>query len=133
MTDDEAAVRALFYRWAKAVRDENLEGIRADHDPNMLMFDVIPPFASRGIEAYMATWRPFFKWQARPVMFQFRDVTFTVGSELAFVTATGTCGDTSSGQRVELDFRLTVGLKKREGKWCVVHEHHSIPSTDAAV
>jgi ketosteroid isomerase-like protein len=54
MIGNAEALRALFDRWAQAVRDENLEGIRADHDPDMLMFDVPPPFASRGIEEYMA-------------------------------------------------------------------------------
>ena len=131
MTGDEAAVRALFDRWAQAVRDENLEGIRADHEPNILMFDVPPPFVSRGIEEYMATWQTFFRWQAKPVMFEFRDVAVTAGLDVAFATAIGRCGDTSSGQRVELDFRLTVGFRKRDGRWVVVHEHHSIPATDA--
>jgi uncharacterized protein (TIGR02246 family) len=133
VTADEAAVRALFDRWAQAVRDENLEGIRADHDPNMLMFDVPPPFVSRGIEEYMATWQTFLRWQAKPVMFEFRDVTITAGSDVAFATAIGRCGDTSSGQSVELDFRLTVGFRKQDGKWRIVHEHHSIPATDASV
>ena len=133
MTTDEAAVRALFDRWVQAVRDEDMEGIRADHDPDMLMFDVPPPFVSRGIEAYMATWRTFFRWQAKPVMFEFRDVAITAGSDVAFATAIGRCGDTSSGQRVELEFRLTVGFRKRDGRWIVVHEHHSIPATDAVV
>jgi uncharacterized protein (TIGR02246 family) len=133
MTGEEAAVRAVFDRWAQAVRDEDLEGIRANHDPNMLMFDVPPPFVSRGIEEYMATWQTFFQWQAKPVMFEFRDVTITAGSDVAFATAIGRCGDTSSGQRVELDFRLTVGFRKQDGEWRVMHEHHSIPATDANV
>jgi hypothetical protein len=28
----------------------------------------------------------------------------------------------------ELDFRLTMGLKKIAGEWVVVHEHHSVPA-----
>ena len=131
MTGDEEAVRALFDDWAQAVRDENLEGIRADHDPNMLMFDVPPPFVSRGIEEYMATWQTFFRCQAKPVMFEFPNVTITAGADVAFATAIGRCGDTSSGHRVELDFRLTMGFRKQDGKWWIVHEHHSIPATDA--
>jgi ketosteroid isomerase-like protein len=39
----------------------------------------------------------------------------------------------SSGQRLELDFGLTVGFRKQDGKWRIVHEHHSIPATDAHV
>lgn len=133
MTSNEAEVRALFDRWVQAVQDENLDGIRADHDPEILMFDVPPPFVSRGLEAYMATWRTFFRWQAKPVMFEFRDVTIHAGSDVAFLTAIGRCGDTSSGQRVDLDFRLTVGFRRHEGRWRIVHEHHSIPATDANV
>ncbi|HTO82900.1 MAG TPA: hypothetical protein VMQ73_11725 [Methylomirabilota bacterium] len=52
---DERAVRALIGRWAKAVRGEDRAAIRADHDPDMLMFDVPPPLQSRGLDAYMAT------------------------------------------------------------------------------
>jgi hypothetical protein len=57
---DESELRELIARWSKAVRDEDLAGIRADHDPEILMFDVPPPFLSRGINAYMATWQTFF-------------------------------------------------------------------------
>jgi len=52
---DEAQIRALIEQWSKAVRDENRAAIRADHDADILMFDVPPPFLSRGLDAYMAT------------------------------------------------------------------------------
>jgi ketosteroid isomerase-like protein len=29
---------------------------------------------------------------------------------------------------VDLDFRLTVGLRKIDCQWTIVHEHHSVPS-----
>jgi hypothetical protein len=48
---DEAAIRELIARWAKAVRDEDLAGIRANHDPEILVFDVPPPLMSRGLDA----------------------------------------------------------------------------------
>jgi ketosteroid isomerase-like protein len=129
--NDEAALRELITRWAAAVRNEDLAGIRADHDPDMLMFDVPPPFLSRGLDAYMATWQPFFAMQARPVEFMLRDVEITAGDEVAFATAVGRCGDLSSGTRVDLEFRLTIGFRKLGGRWIIVHEHHSIPATDA--
>ena len=37
-------------------------------------------------------------------------------------------GDEPGGPASELDFRLTVGLRKVGGRWTVVHEHHSIPA-----
>jgi ketosteroid isomerase-like protein len=29
-----------------------------------------------------------------------------------------------------LDFRLTVGLRKIDGRWVITHEHHSVPAVD---
>jgi uncharacterized protein (TIGR02246 family) len=128
---DEAAIRALIERWSQAVRDENRPGIRADHDADILMFDVPPPFASRGLEAYMATWDMFYSCNEKPVAFAFRDVEITCGQDVAFATAIGMCTtSTPSGEREPLEFRLTMGLCKIEGHWRILHEHHSVPATE---
>jgi uncharacterized protein (TIGR02246 family) len=126
---DERDIRALIDRWARAVREENLERIRADHDSEILMFDVPPPFLSRGLDAYMATWRLFFSCSERPVAFDFRDVSVTAGKDVAFATAIGHCAARDkNGKREELEFRLTMGLRKIDGSWRVMHEHHSLPA-----
>jgi uncharacterized protein (TIGR02246 family) len=129
-SQDEAAIRSLIDRWAKAVREEDRAAIRRDHDPDMLMFDVPPPLVSRGIDAYMATWEMFFAHVEKPVAFDIHDVKVTCGVDVAFATALGKCVDTESGgKRAPLEFRLTMGLRKIEGRWCVMHEHHSLPAT----
>jgi uncharacterized protein (TIGR02246 family) len=128
-SQDEMDIQALIERWARAVREENRAGIRADHDSEMLMFDVPPPFLSRGLDAYMATWETFFSCAEKPVAFDFHDVKITAGNDVAFATATGRCVDTDSkGKREQLEFRLTMGLRKMDGRWRVVHEHHSLPA-----
>jgi uncharacterized protein (TIGR02246 family) len=126
---DETELRALIARWSKAVRDQDIAGIRADHDSDVLMFDVPPPFLSRGLDAYMATWETFFAWQAKPVQFDLHDIAITAGNDVAFATALGRCCDLSSGERVDLEFRLTMGFRKLDGQWRILHEHHSIPAT----
>lgn len=59
---DEMDIRTLIERWAKAVREKNIAGIRVDHHSEMLMFDAPPPLYAGGLDAYMATWKPFFSW-----------------------------------------------------------------------
>jgi uncharacterized protein (TIGR02246 family) len=128
-SQDEMDIHALIDRWARAVREENRVGIRADHDSEMLMFDVPPPFLSRGLDAYMATWETFFSCAEKPVAFDFHDVKITAGNDVAFATATGRCVDIDSkGKREELEFRLTMCLRKIDGRWRVFHEHHSLPA-----
>ena len=127
--DDESEIRALIGNWARAVREEDRAAIRQDHDPHILMFDVPPPFLSRGLDAYMATWETFFSFAEKPVAFAFHDVEVTSGKDVAFATAVGKCVTTDGqGKREPLDFRLTMGLRKIEGKWRVMHEHHSLPA-----
>jgi uncharacterized protein (TIGR02246 family) len=125
------AIRALIQQWAEAVRREDLTAIRADHDPDILMFDVPPPFSSRGLDAYMATWRLFFSGVEKPVSFSFEEIEVTAGSDVAFATAKGKCVNIDrTGRREPLEFRLTMGLRKIDGKWRVMHEHHSLPAQD---
>jgi len=128
-TPDESELLRIIQRWAKAVRDEDFEAIRADHDPAILMFDVPPPFLSHGLEAYMETWKLFYAFAPRPVKFDFDDIQIHADDEVAFATAAGHCRSLESdGQILPLDFRLTMGFRKIGGRWRIVHEHHSLPA-----
>jgi ketosteroid isomerase-like protein len=40
LTSNEEQLRGLIDRWAMAVCDEDLDGIQANHDPDILMFDL---------------------------------------------------------------------------------------------
>lgn len=55
-TADEDAIRTLVGKWAQAVRTRDIAGILAHHSPDILMFDVPPPFVSKGLDAYRNTW-----------------------------------------------------------------------------
>jgi ketosteroid isomerase-like protein len=128
--NDEVQIRTLIENWAKAVRDENRAAIQADHDPEILMFDVPPPFLSRGLDAYMATWETFFSSTEKPVTFDLHDLKITCGHDVAFATAKGNCVNIDPhGNQEPLEFRLTIGLRKMAGEWRVVHEHHSLPAS----
>ena len=130
-TNNETAIREIFDKWAAAVRAEDLNGIRANHSHDMLMFDVPLPLFSRGLDAYMDTWNLFYKSQVRPVVFNFDDVEITAGDDVAFITSIGRCVYIPSGRGpTKLQFRLTMGLRKVDGKWQIVHEHHSVPAEE---
>jgi uncharacterized protein (TIGR02246 family) len=127
---DEDAIRTLVENWARAVRSKDLAGILASHSDDMLMFDVPPPIQSKGIAAYKKTWDLFFSWSQDLGVFDIQGMTITAGNDVAFVAALMRCaGTVANGTRSELDFRLTIGLRKIGGQWLVTHEHHSIPAS----
>jgi uncharacterized protein (TIGR02246 family) len=127
---DEDAIRDLVENWARAVRLKDLDGILANHSPDILMFDVPPPIQSKGIEAYRKTWDLFFSWSQDSKIFDINEMNITAGNDVAFVTALMRCAGTeANGDKIELPFRLTIGLRKIDGQWIVMHEHHSIPAS----
>jgi uncharacterized protein (TIGR02246 family) len=127
---DEGAICDLVENWARAVRNKDLDGILANHSPDILMFDVPPPIQSKGIEAYRKTWDLFFSWSQDSRIFDISEMNITAGNDVAFVTALMRCSGTEpNGEKIELAFRLTIGLRKIGGQWIVMHEHHSIPAS----
>jgi uncharacterized protein (TIGR02246 family) len=128
--DDEAEIRALIERWAAAVHEGRLDDVLADHAPDILMFDVPPPDDGvRGIDAYRVTWPPFFEWQRSGASFELASLEVTAGSGVAFADALLRCGTAEEhAEHPERRLRLTLGLRRDDGRWVVAHEHHSFPS-----
>jgi uncharacterized protein (TIGR02246 family) len=128
MTDDESAIRALIGRWARAVHAGDMDAVLADHAEDIVMFDVPPPNEVRGMDAYRDTWPPFFDYQRRGAVFDIVSLDVTAGNDVAFAHALLRCG-TEEGFRQDPDnrLRLTIGLRKQNGRWTVAHEHHSFP------
>jgi uncharacterized protein (TIGR02246 family) len=130
-SDDEAAIRDLIESWAAAVRRKDFEGILQNHSADLVMFDVPPPFQSRGLEAYGESWDLFYSWSSEPIPYDIHQMSITAGKDVAFVVATMGCAEPGAdGKPKSLDFRLTIGLCKIDGRWTITHEHHSIPAED---
>jgi ketosteroid isomerase-like protein len=125
---DHAAVRDLVESWVRTVCNRDHEGILANHSTDMLMFDVPPSVESKGLEAYRKTWDSFFAWSDDPVIFEIKDMHITASTDVAFVAALMRCAGVENGERMEVEFRLTIGLRKVGAQWIVLHEHHSIPA-----
>lgn len=125
---NEMEIRQLIEGWAAAVRKVDMESILAHHAGDIVMYDVPPPFQSVGIDAYRKTWDLFFTF-TRPAVFDIQALHIVADENVAFCFTAMKCADKSNSvEYVELDFRLTIGLKKINGQWIIVHEHHSVPS-----
>jgi uncharacterized protein (TIGR02246 family) len=126
----EAVIRRRIEAWAAAVRAKNLAAVVAHHTDDVVMFDVPPPVAVRGISAYRRTWPPFFKWQREGQgSFDVVDIDVTADETVAFATAVLRCGSKAELARDDTPrLRLTLGLRKVRGAWKIAHEHHSFPA-----
>jgi uncharacterized protein (TIGR02246 family) len=125
-TSGDTRIRALIENWARAISSGDRKAILDHHAPNVLMFD-FPPNIVRGLDEYNKTWDSFYQSPRGPISFVPRELEVTAGSDVAFASCLIHCDGTSAGP---LDLRLTVGLRKTDGEWTIVHEHHSVPTTE---
>jgi uncharacterized protein (TIGR02246 family) len=134
MSTNEEQIRTLIERWTVAVHDGDLAGVLADHAEDIVMFDVPPPHQGvRGLDAYRETWPPFLRWQAQGGSFEIESLDITAGDEVAFAYALLRCGtERDLADNPDNRLRLTLGLRKQDGRWVVAHEHHSFPLADEA-
>jgi uncharacterized protein (TIGR02246 family) len=120
-------IRDLIHRWAEAVHTGDLAAVVADHASDIVMFDVPPPEQGvRGMAAYRECWPPFFDFQRQGGSFDITELQVTEGADVAYAFALLVC-DTPEGraQLPDRRLRLTLGLRREEGRWVVAHEHHS--------
>jgi uncharacterized protein (TIGR02246 family) len=130
MPDDIRQIRTLIEQWAAAVHRGDLDTVLAHHADDIVMYDVPPPYEGvRGIDAYRETWPPFFEWQANGAEFEIESLDVTAGDDVAYAHALLRCGTREEfTENPDNRLRLTLGLRKEQGRWVVAHEHHSFPS-----
>ncbi len=132
MPSDRDQIRTLIERWAKAVQACDLAGVLEDHTDDIVMFDVPPPEGgARGMAAYRATWEPFFGYIRKGAIFRIVSLEVTAGADIAYAYALLRCGMPDHlAQNPDERLRLTLGLRKEDGRWRVAHEHHSFALKD---
>lgn len=82
---------------------------------DVVVFDVMPPLFVKGAHAYRRNWQGWFDALEGQVDFRFTELHFEVSGDLAYCFS------------VNAQTRATVCLRKRDGRWQVVHEHASVP------
>ncbi len=126
MQTDEIQIRQIIANWAKSVNRKEISGILAHRSNDILLFDVIEPVQSKGIDAYKQSWeQQFFPWYGEDGKFEVDELEIFAGDDVAFCHGIIHCAGTEKGQKINLKIRLTIGLQKIEDEWTVVHEHHS--------
>jgi ketosteroid isomerase-like protein len=117
----EAEIRQQLAYWTAAVRAHDLEGAVRNRSAEIVMFDVPAPLQAHGIDAYRDTWT-FYFGDPGSRRFELLETHVVAEGNVAWVRAILQCttADEPAG-------RLTMGLRRIDGRWVVEHEHHSFP------
>ena len=125
---DEAKIRKQVDRIIDGIRAKDLEGLKQLYATDVVSFDVEPPLQHVGVEAKMTNWARAFTF-FQDVTYEVRDLTLTVGDEVAFghcfgrLSGTLNNGTATGGMWV----RATFCFRKIDGNWLIAHDQASVP------
>jgi len=127
----EAEIRALLDNWTRAVRARDIEGIVAHYAPDILAFDAIAQLQFKGRDAYRKHWEACLAMcpaSSESMIFEIHDFQIAAGGDLAFGHGLTRCGSVGENGEEEAHWmRATIGYRKTNNLWQVVHEHFSAP------
>lgn len=128
MSADEAEIRHMMHEWSRALEAKDAAGMVKDYASGAVLYDAIPPYKTVGADNIRQVWEnclPYFPEQFKS---EHRDVQIHVAGDTAFAHCMHhfipTPADDPIGQNW---LRVTVGYRKFNGKWKVIHEHVSTP------
>lgn len=128
---DERSIRLLLGNWAEATRLDKQDEILANHAPDAVIFDVLPPMQYAGTAAYRESWAEWQPETAGPGKFELDELKIQAGGDIAFAHGLIHCGGTHlDGTTFGDTVRATFCLIKSGGNWRITHQHISMPAGD---
>ncbi|NNH68903.1 SnoaL-like domain-containing protein [Nocardia uniformis] len=124
----EVEIRRQIDRVVEGLRAKDLDALKRLYATDVVSFDVEPPLQHVGIGAKLENWARVFLF-FDSVDYEFRDLTFTVGGDVAFGHAFGRLsgtlnnGTATSGMWV----RVTYGMRRINDTWLITHDQVSVP------
>ena len=125
---DEADIRQQVARLVEAIRAMDLEGVMSMYAPDVVSFDIEAPLQHVGAEAKRKNWVNAFAMFQRPLEYKIRNLSITVGEDVAFGHSLNRISGTlKNGNRIEQWVRATFGFRKIGGTWLIAHDQVSVP------
>jgi uncharacterized protein (TIGR02246 family) len=126
-TGREQEVRQILDEVRDAVAANDVDRILKYYDKDARLFDVRDTLQHKDLNSYRAYWNECFK-STNGFNYDLHDVQIDVSEDWALCTMlSNTHGTDPDNKNVEAWLRVTVGLRKKDGTWKVVHEHVSVP------
>ena len=127
-TQDEAQIRQIIADTASAICAKDLDRIMAHYAQDVIIFDAIPPFQTKGADEFRRTWEVCLPCFPDSFGIEMQDLSLTVSGDLAIAHwlfhFTGMPKDHPGAQ---MWMRMTSACQRKQGRWQIVHEHCSVP------
>lgn len=122
-------IREVIEGKAALLQKGDAKAILSYYAPSFVEYNLAPPLRQPGdgrnpaaLEAWMATFEA-------PPRREVTELEITTDGDVAFATSLDclTAVPSGSTESFSLWFRVTLGLRRIDGRWLVTHEHESVP------
>jgi PhnB protein len=126
---DHDEIRAVLDDRIAALRAKDAKRFLSSFADRFVTFELAPPLQNteadvpdaQGLEAWFASF-------TGPVAYEMRDLRIASGGGVAFCHCLyRISGTRTDGSRTDMWTRQTLGLRKSDGMWKVIHAHASVP------
>jgi ketosteroid isomerase-like protein len=94
----------------------------------LLSFDVVAPLRQRGAEVVRERLRHWFEAFEGAIGCEVRELEVATSNDTAFAHFLQRFSGTNiSGIEIDMWVRVTMGLRRVDGRWLIAHEHMSDP------
>jgi ketosteroid isomerase-like protein len=105
-----------------------VKGVTSNVAHDVVVFDVVDAFQQVGIEAMRERASSWFSSFENAIGVDVRDLSIAVSGETAFAYGLNRYfGKLRSGGTPDMCVRVTLCLRKINGRWLITHEHNSVP------
>ncbi|MEU4424316.1 nuclear transport factor 2 family protein [Actinoplanes sp. NPDC024001] len=121
-------IRKVIETRAALMEKGDVEGIIAHYAPQIVEFNLAPPLRQPA-EMDPAALRAWMSTFEAPPRRQVTQLEITTDGDVAFATSIDNLSATPRGssESFSLWYRVTVGLRRADGRWLITHEHESVP------
>lgn len=123
----EKEVRAVLDSYMDAFRATDVDRIVQHYAPDIVSYDAIAKLEFVGRDAYAEHWRACME-MCEHMVFEPQPSTIAASGDVAFAFSLARCGGIGPDGKEHTGWmRGTQALRKRDGRWLIVHEHYSAP------
>jgi ketosteroid isomerase-like protein len=127
VSTDEAEILALGRALQQAHFNKAPEGIAAPFAPHAVIYDLEPPLMHDGISVERK--RKWLETWDTPIELVTQDVKVVISGDHAYSYGYVRLSGSKKGVDRPISFwmRSTMGYERIDGRWRIVHDHHSVP------
>lgn len=126
-SQDEAQIHQVITDQQRAICTKDVDQIMSRYATEVIIFDVKPPFQTKGKEAVRQVWEACLPYFPDSFEIETRDLTITVNDALAVAHWLFRFTGTEDHPAMQTWMRVTAVCQKSQGNWQILHEHLSVP------